>query len=99
MQAMTERIPFTFNGKQMSAPAHMSVAAALTQSGERAFRETDAGATRGVFCGMGVCQDCLVEIDGRANQRARMTKLAPDIFEAYKEAPISAHGSDLPARK
>src|SRR5207244_1830201 len=27
------------------------------------------------FCGMGVCQECLVEIDGRANQRACMTKL------------------------
>src|SRR5262249_46664017 len=30
---------------------------------------------RGLFCGMGVCQECLVEIDGVSNQRACMTKL------------------------
>ena len=28
-----------------------------------------------MFCGMGVCQDCLVEVDGRPNQRACMTKV------------------------
>lgn len=96
---MTERIPFTFNGKQMSAPAHMSVAAALTEAGERAFRDTDAGAKRGVFCGMGVCQDCLVEIDGRANQRACMTKLAPDMEIRRQQArpPLGAQASAAPA--
>ena len=29
-----------------------------------------------MFCGMGVCQECLVEVDGRPNQRACMTKVA-----------------------
>ena len=28
-----------------------------------------------MFCGMGVCQDCLVEIDGKPEQRACMTKV------------------------
>ena len=30
---------------------------------------------RGAFCGMGVCFDCLVCIDGLPNQRACMTKV------------------------
>ena len=44
-------------------------------AGIRGFRQTRGGAERGIFCGMGVCQDCLVQVDGQANQRACMTKL------------------------
>ncbi len=53
------------------------MAAALTEAGIRAFRETPSGARRGMFCGMGVCQECLVEIDGQPNRRACMTPAAP----------------------
>ena len=31
------------------------------------------GAPRGVFCGMGVCFDCLVVIDGEPSRRACVT--------------------------
>ena len=33
------------------------------------------GQPRGIFCGMGVCYDCLVTIDGVPNQRACMTQV------------------------
>jgi predicted molibdopterin-dependent oxidoreductase YjgC len=33
----------------------------------------DGGAPRGVFCGMGVCFDCLVRVDGRSDVRACVT--------------------------
>ena len=46
--------------------AGQTVAAALTAAGIRTWRTTRHGAPRGLFCGMGVCQDCLVTIDGRA---------------------------------
>ena len=48
-----------------------TVAAALWAAGERAVRTTQRnGDPRGIFCNMGVCFDCLVEIDGQPNQRA-----------------------------
>lgn len=50
-----------------------TVAAALTDAGELGCRETAAGDARGVFCGMGVCFDCLVVVDGVPNTRACMT--------------------------
>jgi len=50
--------------------------AALTAAGIRTLRTNVRGEPRGVFCGMGVCYDCLVRIDGRASQRACMTKVA-----------------------
>lgn len=64
---------FHFEGQEITAQEGQSLAAALTQAGHRAFRDTAKGAQRGIFCGMGVCQDCLVSIDGSPNQRACMT--------------------------
>ncbi len=69
---MTE-IAFTFDGRPLTARPGQSLAAALTEAGVRAFRDTVGGAERGIFCGMGVCQDCLVTVDGTPNRRACMT--------------------------
>lgn len=65
----------TFDGKEIAARHGESLAACLTAAGIRSFRTTACGAERGMFCGMGVCQDCLVEVDGKPNQRACMTKV------------------------
>lgn len=69
-------IAFAFEGRRIEAVAGDSLAAALAAAGETACRETRQGEGRGVFCGMGVCHDCLVSIDGRAAQRACMTEAA-----------------------
>ncbi len=47
------------------------MAAALLAANQRALRKTRFNNNeRGVFCGIGVCFDCLVVIDGITNQRA-----------------------------
>lgn len=73
-----------------------SLAAALTAAGVRILRETRSGSPRGMFCGMGVCQDCLVQIDGRRFQRACMTKLEAPIAvrrESFEQAlPVVQSG-------
>ncbi len=71
---MTEHLEFTFDGRPLTTRPGLTIAAALTEAGIRGFREGPGGAPRGLFCGMGVCQDCLVEVDGRPNRRACMTK-------------------------
>ena len=50
-----------------------TVAAVLLARGEIATRTTPRGEPRGIFCGMGVCFDCLMIIDGVPNTRACMT--------------------------
>jgi thioredoxin reductase len=62
-----------FEGEPVQARAGESVAAALTAHGIRGFRVTRSLGERGIFCGMGVCQDCLVEVDGVPGKRACMT--------------------------
>jgi NADPH-dependent 2,4-dienoyl-CoA reductase/sulfur reductase-like enzyme len=65
-----------FDGQPIASRPGQTVAAALTAAGVRVWRTTRHGAPRGLFCGMGVCQDCLVTIDGRSNQRACMAKIS-----------------------
>lgn len=56
-------------------PIHVgdSVAATIMRAGTIAFRRSRSGEPRGLYCGIGVCNDCLVTIDGRANMRACVT--------------------------
>jgi predicted molibdopterin-dependent oxidoreductase YjgC len=62
------------DGEDVQAHEGESVAAALLAAGRRFTRWTArAGEPRGYFCGMGVCHDCLVTIDGAPNLRACMT--------------------------
>jgi predicted molibdopterin-dependent oxidoreductase YjgC len=62
---------FTFDGEAVPFAPGQTVGAALWAHGVRSWRRTRfAGRPRGLFCGIGVCFDCLVEVDGRADQRA-----------------------------
>lgn len=68
---MSDRITLTFDGAPLTAAAGQSVGAALTDAGIRSWRTTRHGdRPRGLFCGIGICFDCLLTIDGRPNQRA-----------------------------
>lgn len=57
-----------------------SIAAALLASGRRALRVTPKlGAPRGLFCGMGVCFECMVKVGGGPSVRACMTPVDADM--------------------
>jgi len=71
-----ERVAIDFEGRILDGRPGETLAAALTAAGIRDLRLSQSEQPRGIFCGMGVCEECLVEIDGLANQRACMTKLA-----------------------
>jgi NADPH-dependent 2,4-dienoyl-CoA reductase/sulfur reductase-like enzyme len=62
-----------FAGHELACWSGDTVAAALIDAGEYGCREAADGSLRGVFCGMGVCHECLVTIDGRPGFRACMT--------------------------
>ena len=68
-------VTITFEGAQMVVPEGISVAAALLTGGARDFRSSIVGnAPRAPYCMMGVCFECLVEIDGTP---ARQSCLIP----------------------
>jgi predicted molibdopterin-dependent oxidoreductase YjgC len=79
-------VTIVVNGEPLEAYAGETVAAALLASGRRAFRHTDkSGAPRGVFCGMGVCYDCLVTVDGVPNVRACVTQICDGMVVRTKD--------------
>lgn len=66
------------DGRRLAVPAGASVAAALLLLGRQALhRAAASGLPRGPYCMMGVCFDCLVEIDGRPGQQACLTEVRP----------------------
>lgn len=73
----TANLTFSFEGRQIEARPSDSVASALLAADEVTFRSTPvSGAPRGPFCLMGVCFECLVEIDGVPNRQACMVPVA-----------------------
>jgi NADPH-dependent 2,4-dienoyl-CoA reductase/sulfur reductase-like enzyme/ferredoxin len=74
----------TFDGEKVEAWPGESIAAALTSAGKRALREAPTGAPRGMWCGMGVCGECRVEVDGQV-RLACMTPATPN--QAIRHAP------------
>ena len=63
-----------FDGRDLEVPADASVAAALLAAGVARFRNTPVGnEPRAPYCMMGVCFECLVDIDGEPNRQACMT--------------------------
>ena len=69
------QLTLTLDGETVSAYEGETVATVLLAEGHIATRTTPAGDPRGVFCGMGVCFDCLVIVDGVPNTRACMTQV------------------------
>lgn len=70
------RVRITIDGSPLEVPAGASLAAALLAAGVQHTRTTPvSGAPRAPYCMMGVCFDCLVEIDGRPNRQACLTSV------------------------
>ncbi len=68
-----KKIEFYVNGNPISAYQGETMHAALLASGFLQLRKSKKDYPRGVFCGMGVCYDCLITVNGMPNQRACMT--------------------------
>ncbi len=58
------RISLTIDGKAVTVPAGCSVAAALAIAGDGTARRSVSGELRAPVCGMGICQECRVWVDG-----------------------------------
>ena len=76
IDAETQRGPavtITVDGIPFQTFLGETVAGALLARGQRAWRRTPQGEPRGLFCGIGICFDCTVTVDGVPNVRACLT--------------------------
>lgn len=69
-QAAGATVTIEFDGAPLTVPAGVSLAAALLASGVTRFRSTPvSGAARAPYCMMGVCFECLMEVDGQPGRQ------------------------------
>ncbi|TCT36275.1 FAD-dependent oxidoreductase [Martelella mediterranea] len=73
--ASGDAVSFTFENCSIVAEHGASIAAALANAGVPDFTRGKTGEERGLYCGMGACQDCLVTVNGKTGLRACMTKI------------------------
>ena len=111
IHATDRTVSFSYDGQTLAALEGETIAAALAAAGIRTLRHTRDGQRRGIYCGMGACQECLVTVDGRASQRACMTKVEagqvvssalPSLAETNqtgKAAQSALHALTVPANK
>lgn len=79
-----------FEGQLIEAREGDSVAAALLADGVKTLRDTPVSASpRGPFCMMGVCFDCLVEIDGTPNRQACMIPVRDGMVVERQAGPAA----------
>jgi predicted molibdopterin-dependent oxidoreductase YjgC len=75
------------DGRETTAYDGDTVAAVLVRGGAVSWRKTRFGGEgRGLFCGIGVCQDCLVTVDGVEGVRACLAPVSPGCTITTSEA-------------
>ncbi|HEY2016259.1 MAG TPA: 2Fe-2S iron-sulfur cluster-binding protein [Bryobacteraceae bacterium] len=74
---MADTVRLSVNGVDVAVPAGAMVSAAVALAGASAFRRSVSGELRGPLCGMGICFECRVTINGRAHCRSCQIPCAP----------------------
>jgi D-hydroxyproline dehydrogenase subunit gamma len=72
---VSQTVEIVVDGRRECVAARTSVAAALLNLGITAFRVSVAGEPRAPLCGMGVCYECRVTIDGLPHRRACLVEV------------------------
>lgn len=65
----TNSVTLTVNGSMIAVPSGATVAVALMMAGH-ACRKSVSGEARGPLCGMGICFECRVSINGTPHCRS-----------------------------
>jgi predicted molibdopterin-dependent oxidoreductase YjgC len=74
VQPDRKEIEIVFDGKKLKAFEGEMIATALMAAGIKTFRYTSKrGEPRGIFCAIGRCTDCVMEVDGVSNVRTCVT--------------------------
>ncbi|WP_028776993.1 (2Fe-2S)-binding protein [Shimazuella kribbensis] len=71
-----KRISFTFNGESLEGLEGEPIAAALLAHGIRILRRhEESGSNRGLYCAIGHCMECRVDVQGKGQVRACLTPI------------------------
>ena len=69
-------LTLTIDARSVSVAPGITVAAAIAMAGSSVTRRSVSGAARAPLCGMGICQECRVTINGLPHQLSCQTLCA-----------------------
>ena len=72
-----EEFDIEVDGRTIPARRGQTIAAAILASGVRTFRKTRKHAPRGPYCGIGLCYECRMTVDGVPNVRTCVAFVKP----------------------
>ena len=82
-----KNITIKINGKETTACQGDTVLASLVASGHKILKKSKKlNENRGPLCGMGVCYECQVTINGMPNQRACMAEVEDEMMIVINES-------------
>ena len=70
---MADVVNVRINGQELEVSAGTTAAVAVLMAGVTCFRRSVTGEVRAPLCGMGVCMECRVTIDGVPHSRSCQT--------------------------
>jgi sarcosine oxidase subunit alpha len=70
---VSDVVTLRVNDVEVNLPAGSMVAAAVLETGVTSFRRSVTGEARGPLCGMGICFECRVTVNGVAHVRSCQT--------------------------
>lgn len=73
-------VRITVDGHTLAVEPGTTVAVALLNHGITAFRDSVKGTPRGPVCGMGICFECRVTVNGVAGVRACLVACTADMI-------------------
>ena len=82
---------FRYQGETFTGIEGDSIASAMVRNAHLICRKNESGDGRGIFCGMGVCNECAVEVDGIEGVLSCMAALKEgqeiSVQEQHRDAP------------
>lgn len=67
--APDDPVTITLDGRPYTGIAGQTLAGVLLGAGRLSWRTSTSGAPRGVFCGIGICFDCIATVNGMRDVR------------------------------
>jgi hypothetical protein len=88
------RLTISVDGRPVDGVRGQTLAGVLLASGSLAWRRTSVtGAPRGAFCGIGICFDCLVVVNGQRDVRACQRRAVDgDVLTTQDSLPDAGTG-------
>ena len=94
LEVNSKKIKFSFENKEYEALEGETVASALTRNGIKDFRKDKSNNYRGVYCNMGICNECIVEINGNQSIKSCTTNIKEN-----DKILIQKYNANLPSLK